>query len=114
MIGETETERDNSVKLADLVAGSAVFVLEKGITLTGQVVDEQSNAVAGASVGWKSGSEKVTTDPKGFFTVNNISWNNKTNAQEMKLELAINAQGFAPKLESVYVKSNQVSCMRAA
>jgi len=111
VIGETETERDNSVKLADLVAGSAVFVLEKGITLTGQVVDEQSNAVAGASVGWKSGSEKVTTDPKGFFTVNNISWNNKTNAQEMKLELAINAQGFAPKLESVYVKSNQVSCM---
>lgn len=109
---ETDMEQEDSVKLADLMAGTAVFVLEKGIKLTGQIVDEQSNAVSGASVFWKRGSEEIKSDSRGFFSVKNVSLKiNGTGAREKKLELAVSARGFAPKLESVDAISNQATCV---
>ena len=98
------------LKLADLHAGTAVMVLKSGFSLPGFVVDEQTNAIAGARVRLGSsfaGSHdpEATTDVDGSFRVKNVSLGNGY--------VTATAKGFSPERIQVDVTSNARADYRA-
>ncbi|MGN6544643.1 MAG: carboxypeptidase regulatory-like domain-containing protein, partial [Aureliella sp.] len=52
---------------ADIVASPATLVADPGVTLTGKVIDEDDQPIAGAKVSWSSSPERFATDAAGEF-----------------------------------------------
>ncbi|MFO1478390.1 MAG: sigma-70 family RNA polymerase sigma factor [Verrucomicrobiota bacterium] len=91
------------LKLADLHAGAAVLVLKAGFSLPGFVMDEHSNAIAGASVRFvdvfdNSHDAEAATDFDGAFRVSNAPLGSG--------HLTVTAKGFGPERIPVEVTSN--------
>ena len=77
---------------ADLRKDSAVFVLKRGLVVTGVVVDESGKPVANAKATenrqWREASANQLTDSDGRFRLANLP--------DQELTLSIQAEGFAP------------------
>lgn len=63
----------NPFKLAELLDGSAVFTLDRGVALEGVVVDPQDAPVAGATVGVAMSDQKTRTDASGHFRLDYLT-----------------------------------------
>ncbi|HLP78299.1 MAG TPA: carboxypeptidase-like regulatory domain-containing protein, partial [Candidatus Paceibacterota bacterium] len=91
------------IPLADLHAGTAVMVLKSGFSLPGFVVDEQTNAIAGASVRFgkafaSSRDPEATTDYQGSFRVKSVSLGDGY--------VTATAKGYGPERIQVNVTSD--------
>ena len=90
----------NNAKLPDekLRDMTAVFVMKKGLIVTGVVLDQQGRAIAGASVGLgtsrsNAGFLKTTTDARGAFRFNN--------ATSGEAFLTVQVDGYASEMKRI-------------
>ena len=84
----------------ELLSHEKIVVLEKGITLAGNVVDSKQQPVVGANIAtgpdrYLSGRVVVSTDEKGEYRINN--------SKAGSMILTVSAHGFAPDLRTVSV-----------
>ena len=86
-----------TVPLEDLKARKAVMVLHRGLTVAGIVVDARGSPIPRAEVRQvrARASQTERTDREGRFAFRNGSIG--------KMNLAIEARGFAPELQTVWV-----------
>lgn len=82
--------------LAEARAEAAVFVLQRGLTFTGSVMDESGAPVPGAKVDPGSFLSSVETDADGGFSLRNLPPGPR--------QFTISAQGFAPERLSTEMK----------
>lgn len=84
------------LSMADLQSGKAVSTLKRGIELTGMVLDEAGNPIAGANVAQgedrfpSNAPPATTTDPAGIYHFAGVP--------PGTLVLTITAKGYAPEL----------------
>jgi RNA polymerase sigma factor (sigma-70 family) len=80
------------LRMSDLWVGNAVLLLERGISLSGVVVDDQGNPVSGAKIEINAGSEApettVKTGEDGSFEFHHV--------RAGETDIAVSAEGFGP------------------